>query len=155
MASSGRLKPGEKGNITTTVDVRGKLGNISKTIQVHSNDPKRPQVTLALKMDVKDEMHSKKYNADKIFAEPCSSCHIEAGRSKKLLAFFDADCSMCHNYGKTASPLNAMKDMPKDKLRKAIEEGIEGSSMPGWSTAKSGPMTSEEIDSLVEFIKGR
>ena len=44
--------------------------------------------------------------------------------------------------------------MPEDKLKRGIEEGVKGSSMPGWADTKGGPLTKEEMDSLVEFIKG-
>ncbi len=137
------------------MDVRGKLGKISKTIQVYSNDPKRPQVTLTLAMNVKDSLHAKKHNADEIFKKQCSRCHVDAGKGKKGWELFNADCVMCHNYGKTASPVSVMRDISGDTLRRAIGDGVNGSSMPGWTEIKGGPLTPEDIDSLVEFIKGR
>ena len=139
--------------INTTIDVRGKLGKISKTIQVYSNDPGRPQVTLTLSMNVRDVLHSKKYGADEIFKKTCSRCHVDSGRGQKGLALFIADCAMCHNYDKTASPAERMKNISDEKLRKDIEEGVNGSSMPGWAVNKGGPLTPEELDSLIEFIK--
>ena len=137
------------------MDMRGKLGKIAKAIQVYSNDPRRPQTTLTLKMNIRDEMHSKKYNAGEIFRKPCAGCHIDAGKYNKGFALFNSDCAMCHNYNKSAAPANAMRDIPEGKLRKDIEEGVNGSPMPGWSEVKGGPLTKEEIDSLVEFIRGR
>ncbi len=53
MASSGHLKPLEKGKIDVTVDVKGKSGPLSKTVQVHTNDPNKPLAILTLKMVVK------------------------------------------------------------------------------------------------------
>jgi len=49
MASSSLLKPKEKGKITTKIDIKGRVGSLSKGVQVFSNDPKRPVVTLSLK----------------------------------------------------------------------------------------------------------
>lgn len=49
MASSSRLKLGEKGEIITKVDTKGRVGSISKIVKVFSNDPKRPEVTLVIK----------------------------------------------------------------------------------------------------------
>lgn len=54
MASLSRLKPGERGRIKVTVDVAGKRGPITKAVQVYSNDPKQPVVTLTVTMQVKD-----------------------------------------------------------------------------------------------------
>ncbi|MBI4689256.1 MAG: c-type cytochrome [Nitrospirae bacterium] len=150
MVSSDHLKPGEKGEITATVDVRGKLGKITKTIQVRSNDPKRPQVTLILTMQVKDKLHSRKYNADEIFKNSCQQCHVGAGRDKKGITLFNANCAMCHKAGTTS-----MQNLSEDRLRKYIEDGVTGSSMPGWVMSKGGPLTKEDIDSLIESIKGR
>jgi len=105
-------------------------------------------------MKVKDALHAKRYNADEIFNKTCSRCHVDAGRGKKGIALFNADCAMCHNYDRTASSVNVMRNMPDDKLRKDIEDGVNGSSMPGWAEAQGGPLKKEEIDSLIEFIKG-
>jgi hypothetical protein len=48
MASSGRLKSGEKGAITARVATTTKKGFVLETINVKSNDPKRPKVALTL-----------------------------------------------------------------------------------------------------------
>jgi len=48
MASSDRLKPGEKGKIDARIDTEGRKGAISKGITVNSNDPKRPFISLTL-----------------------------------------------------------------------------------------------------------
>lgn len=53
MASSGHLKPGEKGTITATVDTTGKTGPMNKAVRVKSNDPKRPVVSLTTKAFIK------------------------------------------------------------------------------------------------------
>ena len=49
MASSGRLKPDEAGEITATVNTRGRKGWLNKTVRVFTNDPERPEVILSLK----------------------------------------------------------------------------------------------------------
>ncbi len=52
MASSDHIKPGEKGKIIAKIDVKGRTGSISKSVQVLSSDPKRRTVTLFLKATV-------------------------------------------------------------------------------------------------------
>jgi len=52
VASSSRLKPGEKGNIEAKVYTKGKIGSISKSINVISNDPKRQSVRLSIKTTI-------------------------------------------------------------------------------------------------------
>jgi len=54
MASSDHLKPGEKGKINARIDIKGRKGLLYKSIQVKSNDPKRPVVSLSLKANIKE-----------------------------------------------------------------------------------------------------
>ena len=54
MASSSRLKPGEKGSITAKVDTAQRNSILVKTIQLISNDPKRPTVVLTLKATIQE-----------------------------------------------------------------------------------------------------
>ncbi|OGW52439.1 MAG: hypothetical protein A2Y81_05460 [Nitrospirae bacterium RBG_13_43_8] len=53
VASSSRLKPGETGNIVATIDIKGRIGYITKTVKVFTNDPKKPTVNLVLKALIK------------------------------------------------------------------------------------------------------
>jgi hypothetical protein len=53
VASSSRLKPGETGKIAVTIDTKGKIGYITKTVKVFTNDPKKPTVNLVLKALIK------------------------------------------------------------------------------------------------------
>ncbi len=46
MASSGRLQRGERGAITVRVATQDKAGIVTETIEVATNDPKRPKVIL-------------------------------------------------------------------------------------------------------------
>ena len=59
MASSSRLEPQEKGKISVHVDIKGKTGNIHKTVQVHTNDPANPVIILSVVMEVKDRPEQK------------------------------------------------------------------------------------------------
>ena len=57
MASSSRLVPQEKGKINVQVNIKGKSGNIQKTIQVYTNDPAKPVTVLSLIMQIKETVH--------------------------------------------------------------------------------------------------
>lgn len=153
MASSSRLEPKEKGKISVHVDIKGKSGNIQKTVQVYSNDPAKPVTALSLIMFVKDRLHSDRRPANEIFSGQCRGCHVERGNSQRSAELFRSDCGMCHDAGKSASPLSQMSRRPKDYLTNAIRNGVSGSSMAGWAAKNSGPLGDEEIDSLVDFIK--
>jgi len=153
MASSSRLKPGEKGKIKMSVDIRGKFGSIYKTVQVQTNDPQRPQTTLALKMNVKDLIHMKDYAAAEIFGDACKSCHVERGKGRQGQDLYVADCMMCHSEGKSASPLSEMRTKPREELEKAIRHGVEKTAMPGWDSKFGGPLREEEIRGLIDYVR--
>jgi hypothetical protein len=53
MASSSQLKPGEKGKLIAKINIKGRVGSVSKGVQVFSNDPKRSLVTLFLNATIK------------------------------------------------------------------------------------------------------
>ncbi|MHB8883135.1 MAG: c-type cytochrome [Thermodesulfovibrionales bacterium] len=152
MASSSRLKPGDKGRVSMSVDLAGKKGLITKTAQVVTNDPVSPVVTLTVSMQVKDDLHARPQPADKIFEADCRTCHVEQGRGKKGLELFMADCFMCHNAGKSPS-ITQMSRKPEIYLLGAIRDGLDNTTMPGWTTRTGGPLSDAEIDSLVKAIR--
>jgi hypothetical protein len=49
MASSSHLKPGEQGRLVAKVTTAYRSGILHKSIDVFTNDPKKPRVILALK----------------------------------------------------------------------------------------------------------
>jgi hypothetical protein len=53
MASSSHLKPGEKGRISLTVNLKGRSGSLTKTVHVYTNDPRKPVIDLSVKMEVR------------------------------------------------------------------------------------------------------
>lgn len=58
MASSSHLKPGEQGRIVAKVATAYRSGILHKSIDVFTNDPKRPRVILALKVRIKEPVPS-------------------------------------------------------------------------------------------------
>lgn len=153
MASSSRLKPGEKGEIQISVDIRGKLGTIYKTVQVYANDPRTPQTTLAIRMVIKDLAHMKTYSASEIFKGNCKSCHVLQGKEKEGFDLFVADCMMCHAAGKIAPAAHDMQQESEERIERAIREGVDKTSMPGWDLRHGGPLGEREIRSLVDYLK--
>lgn len=154
MVSSDHIGPGGETEIQVKVETRGKRGKITKTVQIQSNDPKRPLVVIRLYADVIDLYHTLRYPADQIFKAPCRQCHVDRGIGKLGAQLFWADCLMCHQRGKTASPIEKMRRLPEEAIRKAIEEGIPDTPMPGFGATQGGPLTTNQIRSLVRYIKG-
>ena len=49
MASSSHIEPGDQGKIIAKAGIKGKIGIVSKTVKVFSNDPERPLINLVLR----------------------------------------------------------------------------------------------------------
>ncbi len=152
VASSNEIKPGQKASISVAVDMRGKKGFFSKTVEVYTNDPVTPVTTLSVKIHVKDQIHLGQYNAIEIFTEKCSGCHVDNGKGKSGWDLFKADCFMCHNAGKNTS-LSTMSKKPRAELLKSIREGVNNTLMPGFDLKNGGPLNETEIESLIDLIK--
>jgi mono/diheme cytochrome c family protein len=85
-------------------------------------------------------------------AQECTEDQLDQGG--KLYA---ENCAVCHGadgQGRVGATL--AKDWPSIRpdlrVRTVIEEGVAGSPMPAWSQANGGPLTDEEVDSLVCYI---
>lgn len=52
LVSQKKLSPGEKGEIKVTFNTRGYSGNVTKYVYVHSNDPRRSHVQLAVSASI-------------------------------------------------------------------------------------------------------
>jgi hypothetical protein len=151
VASSSRLKPGEEGSIKVIVDLRGKQGIYSKTMDVYTNDPITPVTTLAVKIHVKDRIHMGEYKATEIFAGNCRTCHVDKGTGKTGWELFKADCFMCHNAGRTTY-LSTMSKKPAEEVLKAVKEGVPNTIMPGFDSKNGGPLDDAQIESLIDLI---
>lgn len=150
-ASSARFKPGEKGNVTVTIDMRGRKGIFLKKVDVYTNDPITPVTTLSVKIAIKDRIHMAQYNATDIFKNDCRTCHVDRGQGKKGWDLFKSDCFMCHNAGKNTS-LSTMSKKPTKEMLKSIREGVANTLMPGFDLNNGGPLDESDINSLIELI---
>jgi len=153
VVSSDHLGPGEEGIIKTTFDTSRKIGTVVRTIQVKTNDPVRPLVVLRLKAKIVDAFHSSNLEPKAIFRSPCRSCHVDRGIGRTGAALFRADCMMCHRRGYVGKDILELKKLSKQQLKSAIEEGVKGTVMPGFSSRVGGPLTESQIRSLIRYIK--
>jgi hypothetical protein len=151
VVSSSRLKPGEEGSIRVIVDLRGKQGIYSKTMDVYTNDPVTPVTTLSVRISVKDRVHLNQYKATQIFAGNCRTCHVDEGTGKMGWELFKADCFMCHNAGRNTC-LSTMSKRPGEEVLKSIKEGVPNTIMPGFDSRNGGPLDDAQIKSLIDLI---
>jgi mono/diheme cytochrome c family protein len=94
-------------------------------------------------------------DAQNIFKNDCASCHKPAAdvMGEKL---FVSTCGICHEaeHRATAVPdLHAAKAPPTEAYWEAwIRYGKKGTMMPAFAHDNGGPLTDEQVTSLVSFL---
>lgn len=157
VASSGPYRPGESGKVEVNYDSRGKFGHVVKEVKVVSNASNSPQ-TIAVEGMVFADMHPSKTGTEALFSGSCAECHAVPAKGKKGAELYDAVCYMCHDFpqdhGKkwVAPDRVSLSRLSKSQLKRLIAKGIPQTSMPGFSDHSGGPLSKEQIESLVEYL---
>jgi mono/diheme cytochrome c family protein len=120
------IEPGKTGDLEVVMDTTMKQGYVKKRIDVFSNDPEHPKVSVFLAANVLPGVKSKAGDKSgsgmeemsmglgkgktafdphvglsetgkaKIFTGRCATCHVQMGKGKLGGDLFQADCAMCH-----------------------------------------------------------
>lgn len=165
------LAPGDFSRIRVVMDTSLKLGNIRKKLTLFSNDPHRPKLDLfvvghaiAGKMAGHEDIMLKSHDRLALFKGECATCHVQKGIGKTGQALFQADCAMCHGQqaeGNLPSGPSLVGGNPDNAawlahVHSRIANGSPNSpQMPPFAKAQGGPLSPDEVDSLVSFLKFR
>ena len=88
-----------------------------------------------------------------VFRNDCAACHVEPTVGKMGGELFDKACGICHTAENRASMVPVLANIPsKEYWMHWITQGKEGSLMPVFSKSAGGPLTDEQITSLVEYL---
>lgn len=154
------LAPGAKGSFRATVDFRGKHGRFAKGIYVLSSaGTQLLNVTINIPEppDAEREANRQLAAADRqaVFRGECAKCHAEPAIGKTGGPLFLAACGVCHISERRASmvPDLLIAREPRDEAywRKWITEGKENTLMPAFAPDRGGPLTGDQIESLVAY----
>jgi mono/diheme cytochrome c family protein len=171
------LLPGSNVAINVTMDLRGKMGVVTKTISVDSsagfksllvkvNLPQTaPANTAAAGPNVAPgngmgdrakNIQSALADAQAIFKGECAKCHVDKGVAKMGKELYAADCGICHDAEHRAAMVPDLK-VPRSQRdlafwQKWITEGKAGTMMPAFASTHGGPLTQEQIDSLTVYL---
>ena len=147
--------------LNVTVDTAMKQDAVIKSVRVTSSDPERPVVTLDLKMFVLNPHTGLDANSKaNIFTDRrCAVCHVDRGTGHKGMDLYNADCAMCHGpkaEGAVGPPLIGPYD-DKAYLEHMVAVTSLGSktraTMPGFLLTAGGPLSLDEISSIVEYLR--
>lgn len=162
-----RIEPGADGKIEVSTDLRGKRGVLNKNVAVETSAGimwLRFKVELPASATAVSNMRSRNLmvalgDRQAVFRGSCASCHVAQGVGKLGEDLYDADCAICHDTPQRASMVPPLKDRKFDASPeywdKWIREGRTNTLMPAFAASHGGPLTEEQVKSLVEYLTKR
>ena len=175
-----KLAPGSNVSINVTMDLRGKFGQVTKTVNVDSTagfkallvkaDIPQPQTAAiagprnaTAAPAVNNAMADRAKNiqnalADRqaVFKGDCAKCHVDKAAGKMGAELYASSCGICHEAQHRAAMVPDLKVARTQRdvafWQKWIMEGKPGTLMPAFAQAHGGPLTQEQIDSLTIYL---
>ena len=152
-----RIGPGTNDHLEVTVDIRGKRGTLSKVISVETSSG-LSLLTVNVKIPEDRGMNMELAKADRqaVFKNDCASCHLYPTIGKTGEGLYLAACGICHESDHRATMVPDLKALAKstnhDYWDTWVRKGKEGSLMPAFSKEHGGPLSDEQIHSLVSYL---
>ena len=154
------IAAGGTGSFTAVVDFQGKHGKLVKTLQVHSNAG-RQMLTMAIEIPDTEESRRERnqqmalIDRQAVFRGDCAACHVQPTLGKTGAELFQAACGICHlapaRAGMVPDLMTVREPRDAEFWRRWIGDGKERTLMPAFSRERGGPLTAEQIASLVEY----
>jgi mono/diheme cytochrome c family protein len=168
-----RIPPGSNGPIEVSMSVAGKSGIIQKGVTVDTSVGIKqltvkatipagvsPNMVAGAMGDAERTKNMQLALADRqvVFKnEECAKCHAEPVKGKhdgRLI--YAAACGICHDSHLRASAVPDLRSLPHptdaEHWRKWITYGRAGSMMPAFAESEGGPLTEQQIGTLVDFV---
>jgi mono/diheme cytochrome c family protein len=160
-----KLAPGTNGTIPVTMNVAGKSGMVFKTLTINTDkgwkmlsvkttiQPPPAQMTAGNR---EQNLLLAKADRQAVFKGQCASCHVEKAIGKMGKDLYDSACGICHEAEHRASmvpDLHALKHETNAEYWKVwVEFGKQGSLMPAFAQRHGGPLSDQQIASLVDHL---
>lgn len=163
--TEGPIPPGGSGVLKVRFDPAGMSGSIRKSLAVMCNDPSAPRVLLTVRAEVRHVPvkrapgeHPPTAGQSMLVGE-CATCHAAPAAGKTGEDLYRAVCAMCH--GPDGSGIHApsirapdyLGSRSDDELASAISYGTANPKMPGFVDLMGGPLSTDQIDSLVRLMR--
>ncbi len=161
------LDPGQGGLLKVEFDARNKSGTLTKTLLVYTSvGPKTLMVKVHLPVAapgqardnaerVTNLMEASK-NRQAIFQGKCVTCHVTPTIGKHGKELYMTACGICHDAEHRASMVPDLKTLkygtPKAYWEHWTRHGKPNSLMPAFEQKQGGPLSNDQIKSLIEFI---
>ncbi|MBI5772560.1 MAG: DUF1573 domain-containing protein [Verrucomicrobia bacterium] len=159
-----KLAPGATGEIAVDMDIRGKSGVLIKSVNFDATAPAPPLIVkVTIPPEVFEALNGRMRNQQlamndrqAVFKGDCASCHATPTVGKLGQELFAAACGICHDTAHRASMVPDLRapKVPtnKDYWRMWTTKGKPGSLMPAFAKADGGPLTDQQVESLVDYL---
>jgi cytochrome c553 len=163
------LVPGTNLPIQVTLNLRGKLGTITKKVTVETSDGRKelrvrvhiPERETADQPNEKRSRNQEVAAADRqaVFKGDCARCHAEPTAGRLGQPLYAAACGICHDSPERASAVPDLRAVAHSTdetfWRQWVAYGKPGSMMPAFAQAEGGPLSDTQINSLVKYLAAR
>lgn len=172
------VKKGETAEIGVDVDVRRKVGTLSKPVTVETSlgykvlttrvhiphqvngDPSQfPGTDAERKAERARNLALAAQDRQKVFKGECAVCHVEPTKGQMGATLFTAACAICHEGPNRASMVPDIAEnksnIQRDKAywtALITKGGKEGGLMPAFALEEGGPLSADQIRSLADFL---
>lgn len=173
MMESSVIDPGEHERLRVSFRPQGRQGAMRRSVNVHSNDPNTPNVQLKIIAEVfpageeqqapapVKRVHPRREKL--VFGGTCLKCHAPRKRSETGMELYASSCAACHGSAgagltiktELIGPSLSLANMTVRSMagiRQVIAAGTGHPAMPGFSKEYDGPLSEQQIDSLVDLI---
>ena len=163
-----KLGPGEGGDVEATVDLRGKFGTLSKFVSVDTSEgpkmlnikvviPSTPAVGAMGNAAARARnMQTAIADRQAVFKNDCATCHVTPAIGKVGEPLYQAACGVCHEDAHRATmvpDLHALKTVPtRQYWEQWVTMGKPATLMPAFAQSEGGPLTPDQIHSLVDYL---
>jgi len=149
---SREVPPGGFTTLDVTIDTTAKGDAIKKKITVVDVLGRRADAWLSLR--VTGNTHEGEMDGRGIFSGKCATCHVEPAAGKvKGEDIYGAVCAMCHGEAGRGAYASQLRGKDAAFLRSILEHGIDRR-MPAFLQEKGGPLTSQQLIELTNWLSG-
>ena len=162
------IKPAQKGSVPVTMDLRGKSGVITKTIQLITDQgiiSLNARVAIGLvsgpsKKRSKEEraanLRAAAQNRQAIFAGKCVECHVIPTIGKRGKQLYSTACGICHESKNRAPFVPDLRPLANGKDKQYWQQWTAQSKpntlMPAFAKEHGGSLDEKQIKSLVAYL---
>jgi cytochrome c553 len=161
-----KIAAGTNAQIPVTMNLAGKGGVTFKTVTVNTDKGWKmltvkatilPPAATAMTMDErKRNQELVKADRQAVFKGDCARCHVEPAIGKMSKDLFAAACGVCHEAEHRATMVPDLHALPHETNAEFwkvwIAHGKVGSLMPAFAQTDGGPLSDQQIASLVDYL---